>query len=312
MRKYIMSFFIFAFIFSINVNFASAITPASEIKESKEYIPACKAGDLFNRMTGKPCETNKYAECTKGDLYSSVTGKPCEKIIDENYCDDIYQYLKMGSRGEEVRVFQQKLKDEGYALKVDGVYGKITSEMAGKYYKVRSCYDGGSAPVISGVKGPQTLEVGQTGTWTVTAYDKKGGSLSYSVIWGDERTIAYPPAASSDFNLPQQSATFTHSYSQAGTYTPKFIVTSENTIRCIQAPCPSNGGSAKTSLSVKVGGILLLKVCPEEWIQNRMPGIAGDTTPKEYYRYKGIRRELSEFDVNWVKTNCSITPEIAY
>src|SRR3989344_5344824 len=156
MRKYILSLLAFTFIFSlfaINVNYASAITSASEIKEYNSVT--CKAGDLFNRMTGKPCETIKRAECATGDLYSSVTGKPCPKIIDENYCDDIYQYLKMGSRGEDVRAFQQKLKEQGYLLgKVDGIYGKITSAAATQYYKLRPCYNNSSV-VISGVKGPQ-------------------------------------------------------------------------------------------------------------------------------------------------------------
>ncbi|MDP9249155.1 MAG: hypothetical protein M3M85_01430, partial [bacterium] len=71
------------------------------------------------------------------------------------------------------------------------------------------------------------------------------------------------------------------------------------------------GGTSIVAFA-KVSVASLLSVCPEEWIQNRMPGIVGDTTPKEYYIYKGVRRELSEFDVSWVKTNCSITPEITY
>ncbi len=255
MKKYTLFLLVFSFIlsiFAVNVNSASAITSASEIKEYNSAV--CKAGDLFNRMTGKPCETNAYAECAKGDLYSSVTGKPCPKIIDENYCDDIYQYLKMGSRGEEVRAFQQKLQEKGYLFgKVDGIYGKITSAAATQYYKLRPCYKNSSV-VISGVKGPQYLEVNQEGTWTVSAYNKDGGELSYSVIWGDEGTIAYPTAMMETGSLKiQQSATFTHSYSSAGMYKPIFTVTSPNTIRCIQAPCPSNGGSAKTSLTVKVG-----------------------------------------------------------
>jgi hypothetical protein len=254
MKKYMWFLVTFSFIlgiFTINVNSANAITPASEIKEYNSAV--CKAGDLFNRMTGKPCETNKYAECVKGDMYSSVTGKPCPKVIDENYCDEMHKYLKMGSRGEEVRAFQQKLKEEGHLSgKADGIYGKMTSAAATQYYKLRPCYNNSSV-VISGVKGPQYLEVNQEGTWTVSAYNKDGGELSYSVVWGDERPVVYPTVIGDPMIAVQQSATFTHTYSSAGTYTPKFIVTSENTIRCIQAPCPGNGGRAQTSLTVKVG-----------------------------------------------------------
>lgn len=109
-------------------------------------------------------------------------------------------------------------------------------------------------PVISGVDGPQVLNVNQTGTWTVKASSPNGGNLSYAVVWGDEVDGLVGPSAGSPF-LPQQSATFTHTYQQAGIYTPKFTVTSANTINCFTTPCPSNGGTAQTSLSVNVGSV---------------------------------------------------------
>ena len=90
-------------------------------------------------------------------------------------------------------------------------------------------------PVISGINGPQSLNVNQQGTWTVKASAPNGGNLSYSVIWGDE--MEKNPA----FNRLEQNATFTHSYSQAGIYNPSFTVTNRN------------GQSAQTSLSVNVG-----------------------------------------------------------
>ncbi len=60
----------------------------------------------------------------------------------------------------------------------------------------------------------------------------------------------------------------------------------------------------------------LLRVCPEQWIVNRMPitvvkwnvGLNGTPKAREYFIYKGVRRELSEFDINWVKANCSVKP----
>jgi len=101
------------------------------------------------------------------------------------------------------------------------------------------------SPVISGVSGPQSLKANEQGTWTVKASSSTGGNLSYSVVWGDE--IYYK-----DFSAPalippitnQQSATFTHSYSQAGNYTPTFTVTN------------NSGQTAQTSLSVNVGGVV--------------------------------------------------------
>ena len=98
-------------------------------------------------------------------------------------------------------------------------------------------------PVVSGVSGPQQLTVGQTGTWSVSAYDPSGSSLTYSVNWGD----MMPPVCSSGYSCAtvqaiQQSATFTHSYSQAGNYTAMFTVTN------------AAGKTAQTSLTVSISG----------------------------------------------------------
>ncbi|MFA5777915.1 MAG: peptidoglycan-binding domain-containing protein [Candidatus Paceibacterota bacterium] len=109
-----------------------------------------------------------------------------------------------------------------------------------------------SSVIISGVSGPQTLNVNQEGTWTVTAYDKNGGTLSYSVVWGDEASATSSSAGLFKYPELGQTATFTHTYKVAGKYTPKFTVT--NNIVCVAYPCPNS--SASTSLSVKVGEVI--------------------------------------------------------
>lgn len=53
----------------------------------------------------------------------------------------------------------------------------------------------------------------------------------------------------------------------------------------------------------------LLKVCPEEWIQNKMPGPESQEA-KEYFILEGKRRELKEFDLDWIKKNCIVKPQI--
>ena len=97
-------------------------------------------------------------------------------------------------------------------------------------------------PVMSGVSGPTSLTAGQTGTWTITASDPENGTLSYRAVWGDEVSAS---ASTLQMQFPSsqtaQSATFTHAYSQAGTYTPTFTVTD------------SGGLTARTSASVNVG-----------------------------------------------------------
>ena len=129
-------------------------------------------------------------------------------------------------------------------------------------------------PVISGISGPTTLNVGQTGTWTITASDPEQGTLTYSVFWGDE-IVGY--SATNPFKPQEytQTATFTHVYSKAGVYTPTFTVT-------------DNGGlSAKTSISVNVGAIIttssITVLSPnggEVWIKGTMQTIKWrDNTP---------------------------------
>lgn len=88
----------------------------------------------------------------------------------------------------------------------------------------------GSNVVINGVSGPTTLDVNQWGTWTVKATGPSGSNLSYSVVWGDEASAVsglglkgIPTGATE-----QQTATFTHSYSRAGTYNVAFYVIDTN------------------------------------------------------------------------------------
>jgi peptidoglycan hydrolase-like protein with peptidoglycan-binding domain len=81
------------------------------------------------------------------------------------------------------------------------------------------------APVVSGVDSPSTLSVNQN----VRATDVTGGGLSYSVVWGDENQHGQTSAALSPATATfVQSATFNHSYSQVGTYSPRFSVRGSN------------------------------------------------------------------------------------
>jgi len=130
----------------------------------------------------------------------------------------------------------------GYDVKTGFICGctstKGYSATTGQYCGKTTTPPDYQSPIISGVSGPQYLDVNGTGTWTVKAYDRNGGDLFYNVTWGDE--LFYSMTGNAAHSL-QQSATFTHSYSQMGDYTPRFTVTN------------NNGQSAQTSLSVRVG-----------------------------------------------------------
>jgi hypothetical protein len=49
----------------------------------------------------------------------------------------------------------------------------------------------------------------------------------------------------------------------------------------------------------------LIKDCPEELIIDSMPTAVKSNHSNQYYIYKGIRREVLEFDSAWVSKNCS-------
>ena len=98
-----------------------------------------------------------------------------------------------------------------------------------------------NSPSITGIDAPSTLPIGSTGTWTVHATLPAGatGNLNYTVAWGDQMGAANAFMAPAPMSV-QSTATFTHTYSQSGTYTPIFTVTD------------SNGRSATVSASVVV------------------------------------------------------------
>ena len=68
-------------------------------------------------------------------------------------------------------------------------------------------------PVVSSVTKPSFLTAGQSGIWTVLASDSDGDTLAYGAVWGD---------GTPDSSLTV--STLSHSYSAAGTYTAKFLV----------------------------------------------------------------------------------------
>ncbi len=126
-------------------------------------------------------------------------------------------------------------------------------------------------PIINGVTAPTTLALNQMGTWTVKATNPVNdqsaspinNQLSYAVDWGEsqycppnrESPCYFSSAAAAPVSSFQQSASFTHSYSQAGIYTQTFTV--------------SNGvGQAQTKTTVQVdilstvGGPTLSQLSP--------------------------------------------------
>jgi len=63
---------------------------------------------------------------------------------------------------------------------------------------------------------------------------------------------------------------------------------------------------------IKSKSTTLLQVCPDEWIQNDMPPTLKSEKDRQYYILNGERRELSEFDSDWVNKNCNLEKQIVY
>lgn len=110
-------------------------------------------------------------------------------------------------------------------------------------------------PVISGFSGPTTLSEDATGTWTISAKDPEGGTLSYQVWWGDENVYASNYTTASSAREFTQSTTFTHAYANPGTYTVQVTVRD------------SAGNEARSSSTVRVGSNSAGTVCTADAYQ---------------------------------------------
>jgi len=56
------------------------------------------------------------------------------------------------------------------------------------------------------------------------------------------------------------------------------------------------------------------RICPDEWIVNMMPGsVTPSPAPQEYLIINAKREEIINYDLNWIKSNCSIKePQVVY
>lgn len=75
------------------------------------------------------------------------------------------------------------------------------------------------SPFISAIIGPTKLKTDQSGTWKVTATDPENGSISYSVIWGDEGDLTAQLLELAGGNNFITNTSFTHAYATSGYYT---------------------------------------------------------------------------------------------
>ena len=127
-----------------------------------------------------------------------------------------------------------------YYCKSDGYMSlQVTPCPSGYQCGDGACVKSGSnqPPVITSVGGPTSINANQAGTWTVSAYDPDGTYLAYGVTWGDGLDQKQAGQTKSG-----STATFQHTYANAGTYMITFTATD------------SAGASTQSTLTVNVGG----------------------------------------------------------
>lgn len=56
----------------------------------------------------------------------------------------------------------------------------------------------------------------------------------------------------------------------------------------------------------------LIQACPDEWIEDRMPTIDDDGSPRDYFIIDGERKETKNYDVEWIQNNCMAEVQYAY
>ncbi len=244
-----MSILLFIGFFSFGLNIASATLPT--IAPSSNNVAIYRTLQIGSRGS----EVKALQQFLKDEGYytgrvDGVYGKKTARLV-KTFQDDYDLPLTGVVDSATLAMINQVANDNGD----DTTTPPIVKENPCKLRPdLDMCQNNTNLPVISGVSGPQNLNVNQQGTWTVKASSKNNSNLSYSVSWGDEYNYTTEYGYNVIPKVPdQQSATFNHTYSRAGTYTATFTVSSSNTINCITTPCPTNGGTAQTSITVKVG-----------------------------------------------------------
>lgn len=123
MKKYILPLFVLVFVlglfglFNINVNSASAAN--------------CAPGEKFHTTLGYLCNVDAtlVVQCGAGHLFNAVTGNACPAAssgVAGTIVTD--RTMKVGLKGNDVKLVQQILAKEGYSLGIiDGSYGKRTA-----------------------------------------------------------------------------------------------------------------------------------------------------------------------------------------
>ncbi len=196
-------------------------------------------------------------------------------------CTELKANLRVGDRGERVRVLHQMLVQAGYgpfaneefdeqtAAAVVGFQEQYRADVLAPYSLVRGTgYVGVSTRAklnalfgcvvtippsqtvsLRIISAPSTLKVNETGTWKLGITTASSSDYTVAVTWGDEAVPTTGTAASVAEKSVANTTTFTHSYAATGSYWVTFRLTS--------------GGQSRTvtrRVEVKTGNITEQKI----------------------------------------------------
>lgn len=209
-------------------------------------VSSPRAGEVLTAGLGYTIswsDARTYIVAPRYDIYLVGAGYPCVGTICPLTTNTSMPYLRQSIAQNVYGPYNWTVQDAGYgSLYTIQVCSAGGSDCANSgTFSIGTSYTSNKPPVIHAFSGPTVLSVGQVGTWSISASDPENGSLSYSIDWGD----TYAPSANAygayDAYFNQQS-TFTHSYSNVGTYTVSVTVSD------------SSGQSARSTTTVQVGG----------------------------------------------------------
>ncbi len=173
-----------------------------------------------------PCTTGICPMSPVRMPYTIATGRPGHSY-----------YWKVGQVAD---LYDAYVGDGAYTIQVCET-GTSVCDWSDSYFKISGSSTTNKPPVLDGLTAPTALAIGEAGKWMVKAHDPEGGSLSYSVDWGDS-VYASPSSGAAYMPYSEQTSTFTHSFSYPGTYKVTFRVKD------------SSGLSAETTATVSVSG----------------------------------------------------------
>ena len=217
-------------------SYTSAYCPAGYVCTPISYVPSCPTGYVCTPInpspvpTPVPTPTSCYVFTRNIGIGTYMTADETRALVNILMNEGVWPYNVdtlqptynyMASAA--VARFQSK-----YGISATGFLGPLTRT---RMNSIAGCSTSpyNNAPVITSISGPTSLSLGQSGTWTVNAYDPDNNtSMTYSVDWGESTypTCNYPYTCNAAAVSPSyfQTSTFTHVYSNAGTYNVTFTV----------------------------------------------------------------------------------------